>query len=41
MFIPPINPYQREVIERPIAAKIFLEGPAGMGKTTVGILPEY
>jgi hypothetical protein len=37
MFIPPINPYQREVIERPIAAKIFLEGPAGMGKTTVGI----
>ena len=29
--------HQRALIERPIESKIFLEGPAGVGKTTVGV----
>jgi hypothetical protein len=29
--------HQRALIERPIESKIFLEGPAGTGKTTVGV----
>ncbi len=33
----PLAPYQVEIIERPIASKIFLEGQAGSGKTTVAI----
>jgi hypothetical protein len=33
----PLAPYQTELIERPVHSKIFLEGPAGSGKTTVGI----
>lgn len=33
----PLAPFQVELIERPINYKIFLEGPAGSGKTTVGI----
>jgi hypothetical protein len=37
MSIPPINALQRQVIELPLTAKIFLEGFAGTGKTTVGI----
>jgi hypothetical protein len=37
MVISPISSSQRQVIEHPIASKIFLEGPAGTGKTTVGI----
>ena len=28
---------QRALIERPIETKIFLEGPAGTGKTTAGV----
>jgi ATP:corrinoid adenosyltransferase len=34
-----LNPsdHQRALIERPIESKIFLEGPAGTGKTTAGI----
>jgi hypothetical protein len=37
MPIPTISSAQRQVIELPTSAKIFLEGPAGTGKTTVGI----
>lgn len=33
----PISSEQREVIQLPIDSKIFLEGPASTGKTTVGI----
>jgi hypothetical protein len=29
--------HQRALIERPIESKIFLEGPAGTGKTTAGV----
>ncbi len=35
--IPPISIAQHQVIEHPTASKIFLEGPAGTGKTTVGL----
>lgn len=31
------TPYQNELIQRPINRKLFLEGPAGSGKTTTGI----
>lgn len=31
----PLAPYQVEIIERPVQSKIFLEGQAGSGKTTV------
>ncbi len=37
MQIPPISSSQRQIIELPVGSKIFLEGPAGTGKTTVGI----
>lgn len=37
MPILPISSKQRQVIQLPNTAKIFLEGPAGTGKTTVGI----
>ncbi|MFZ0531704.1 MAG: UvrD-helicase domain-containing protein, partial [Anaerolineales bacterium] len=37
MLIPLISTNQQQVIQLPITAKIFLEGPAGSGKTTVGI----
>jgi hypothetical protein len=30
-------PYQADLIEQPVEHKIFLEGPAGSGKTTVGV----
>ena len=33
-----LNPSQVHLIERPLDRKIFLEGPAGSGKTTVGVL---
>src|SRR5512142_441549 len=33
----PLAPYQIEIIERPIQTRLFLEGLAGSGKTTVGI----
>lgn len=33
----PLAPYQIELIERPAQSKLFLEGPAGSGKTTVGV----
>lgn len=33
----PLYPYQREVIQRPLNSHTFLEGPAGTGKTTVGV----
>ncbi len=33
----PLSPDQRQIIQLPNKAKIFLEGPAGTGKTTVGI----
>ncbi len=29
---------QRAVVERPVKSKVFLEGPAGSGKTTAGVL---
>lgn len=32
-----LAPYQNELIEHPVQTKIFLEGPAGSGKTTVGM----
>src|SRR3989337_827616 len=32
-----LSNYQIAVIERPLDAKIFLAGPAGCGKTTVGV----
>ena len=37
MMILPVSSTQRQVIQLPSTAKIFLEGPAGAGKTTVGI----
>ena len=37
MTIIPINPLQRSVVQSPIQGNIFLEGPAGTGKTTAGI----
>lgn len=30
-------PHQQVLVERPISSKIFLEGPAGAGKTTTGV----
>lgn len=33
----PYSQAQRDVIERPFAGKILLEGPAGTGKTSVGV----
>jgi superfamily I DNA/RNA helicase len=33
----PLTEIQNELIEKPIQSKIFLEGPAGCGKTTVGV----
>ncbi len=32
-----LTPYQIELIEQPLESKLFLEGPAGSGKTTVGV----
>src|SRR4030067_3289763 len=32
-----LSPDQLALIERPLDAKIFLSGPAGCGKTTVGV----
>ncbi|MBU1660108.1 MAG: hypothetical protein KKD28_01395 [Chloroflexi bacterium] len=32
-----LTPDQRDIIESPLDAKTFLEGPAGAGKTTVGV----
>jgi hypothetical protein len=32
----PLAPFQKELIERPVHSKIFLEGQVGSGKTTVG-----
>jgi len=37
MSIIPINNLQHQVVQSPIQGNIFLEGPAGTGKTTVGI----
>ena len=34
---PTLSPDQLALIERPLNAKIFLEGPAGCGKTTTGV----
>jgi len=33
----PLTPAQLELVQRPQEAKIFLEGPAGCGKTTAGV----
>ena len=33
----PLTPYQLDLIERPVQTSLFLEGPAGSGKTTVGV----
>jgi hypothetical protein len=33
----PLTPYQVELIVRPVKIKLFLEGLAGSGKTTVGV----
>jgi len=32
----PLTPYQRELVELPAGSRVFLEGQAGSGKTTVG-----
>ena len=32
-----LNPAQREIVESPLDVKTFLSGPAGCGKTTVGV----
>ena len=32
-----LSPSQQQIIELPDTAKVFLEGPAGYGKTTVGV----
>jgi hypothetical protein len=32
-----LTPFQRTLIEQPLASRIFLEGPAGTGKTTAGV----
>jgi superfamily I DNA/RNA helicase len=32
-----LSDHQITLIERPIESKIFLEGPAGAGKTTAGV----
>ncbi len=32
-----LAPYQIELIEQPLHTRLFLEGPAGSGKTTVGV----
>jgi len=37
MSVLPISPSQRKLVQLPTNRKIFLEGPAGTGKTTVGI----
>jgi len=37
MVLPLLVERQRELVERPIESKIFLEGPAGAGKTTSGV----
>jgi hypothetical protein len=37
MSIPLISSIQQQVINLPVGSKVFLEGPAGTGKTTVGI----
>lgn len=33
----PLAPHQLELVERSVESKIFLEGPAGVGKTTAGV----
>ncbi|HUW96516.1 MAG TPA: DEAD/DEAH box helicase, partial [Anaerolineae bacterium] len=33
----PFDAQQREIAEAPIESKVFLHGPAGAGKTTVGM----
>lgn len=37
MVLPLLVACQRELVERPVESKIFLEGPAGAGKTTTGV----
>ena len=32
-----LSPVQRQIIESPLNSKIFVSGPAGSGKTTVGV----
>ena len=32
-----LSNHQLALIERPVESKIFLEGPAGTGKTTAGV----
>ena len=34
---PPLSDEQSRIIRQPLDAKLFLEGPAGAGKTTVGV----
>ena len=33
----PLSDHQRALVERPVDSKVFLEGPAGAGKTTAGV----
>ena len=33
-----LAPYQLDLIQRPVSGNIFLQGPAGSGKTTTGVL---
>jgi hypothetical protein len=35
--LPNLTPSQNRIVTQPAAAKIYLEGPAGCGKTTVGV----
>ena len=37
MFPGTLSPQQLDLVERPLGARIFLEGPAGSGKTTSGV----
>ncbi len=32
-----LNPLQSAVVDRPLAGRVFLEGPAGAGKTTAAV----
>jgi hypothetical protein len=34
---PPLTPEQIALVERPVDVRVFLQGPAGAGKTTVGV----
>ncbi len=37
MSLPPLTPSQQTLVERPLQGALFLHGPYGVGKTTVGL----